>query len=87
MFPHYYDAVDGQDEDSSHFKVGVMRDGGHFGLHTWPRIYGNDTTYSLLEFYGARIKGSETWGITARVALWATHDCSANRRDLVGDLT
>lgn len=85
-FPHYYDAVDCKDEDSSFDRVCVTREGGHFGPDTWPRIYGNDTTYSLLEFQGIRANVSETWGVHAKVAMWATHDCSKNRRILVGDI-
>jgi hypothetical protein len=86
VYPHYYDELESSEEDSTFGKVSVMRDGAQFNEAQWPRIYGNDTTYSCLEFLGNRIKNSETWMISARVVIWPTSACSSNRRQIYGDV-
>lgn len=86
VYPNYYDALDSTVDDSTHDQVAFFANSGEQPYNGWKRLYGNDTTYSLLEFCGKRVAVSETWQIGATVVMWATRDCSANKRIMVGDI-
>lgn len=84
VFPMYYSEGDMSDYDGSLSKVMIMRDGRSLGPNTWPTIFGNDTTYSTLEFYGIRHANSETWTIKAKVVLWPSNNAVSAAKHIHG---